>query len=307
MIVLLGDMPADVEQRTRRIAPEMEVVRGLEGGQMLEGAVVVVGRPDFDDLESAGRLRWLQLSSAGANQYVDRVPEHVLLTTASGVYGIPVAEHVFAMMLGLVRGVPESVRSAAERHWNRDARYDEIYGRTCGVLGFGDIGREVARRASAFGMRVLALKRTAADPPAFVEEVFGMDRLGDFLAACDHIVNTLPDTPHTQHVIDADAFASVRRGSYFYNVGRGRTVDEAALIDALHSGRLAGAGLDVFEEEPLPEESPLWSMANVILTPHVGGATPREAERVAGVFLENLQRWVDGRSLMNVVDRKLGY
>lgn len=307
MIVLLGDLPADVDQRIRRIAPEMEVVRGLEDGQILEDAVIVVGRPDVADLESAGRLRWLQLSSAGANRYVGRVPEHVLLTSASGVYGIPAAEHVFAMMLGLVRAVPVSVRSAAERHWNRDAQYDEIYGRTCGVLGFGDIGREVARRAAAFGMRVLALKRAAADPPEYVQEVFGMDRLADFLAECDHIVSTLPDTPHTHHVINADAFSSIRPGSYFYNVGRGRTVDESALIDALHSGRLAGAGLDVFEEEPLPEESPLWSMANVILTPHVGGATPREAERVAGVFLENLRRWVEGRPMMNVVDRTLGY
>lgn len=305
MILVLIDVPDGFEARVRQIDSGIRLSRGEE--KAIPEAEIIVGRPDIRALASASRLRWLQLSSAGANRYVDVVREDVMLTTASGVYGIPASEHVFAMMLGLVRRIPDSVRLAQQSDWDRERSYNELFGRTCGILGLGDIGLEVARRAHAFGMRVIGLKRTRERAPEFIEAVFVVDELAEFLAQSDHIVNTLPDTKHTHRLIDERALTSVRSGSYFYNIGRGRTVDERALIDALRDGRIAGAGLDVFEKEPLPKESPLWRMTNVIITPHVGGSSPREDERVAQVFLENLQRWVDKRPLLNVVDRELGY
>ena len=307
MILVLVQTPEEFEERLREIAPEMVVAYESGRDARFEEAEIILGRPAVEALDRAKKLRWLQLSSAGANRYAGRVREDVVLTTASGVYGVPGAEHVFAMMLGLVRSVPHSVRSAEKKEWDRGARYDELFGRTCGVLGLGDIGREVARRAHAFGMRVLALKRTITDGPEYVDEVFGMDRLHEFLSRCDHVVNTLPLTPLTAQVIEEEALSFCREGSFFYNIGRGGTVDEAALVRALRSGRLAGCGLDVFEEEPLPPSSPLWSMENVIVTPHVGGASPREADRVADLFLDNLERWRAGHPLRNVVNRDFGY
>lgn len=307
MILILVDMPAGFDERIRRLRPEARLVHREDEPESLEEAEIILGWPNVETIPRARRLRWIQLPSAGADRYVGRLPDDVVLTNASGVYGIPVAEHVFSMMLGLVRALPHSVRAAQRSQWDRDGSYDELYGRTCGVLGLGDIGMEVSRRAAAFGMRVIAFKRQASVPPEFVDEVYGHERLGKFLAECHHVVNTLPETPQTVHLLDERAFKAVREGAYFYNVGRGKTVDETALVEALRSGRLAGCGLDVFEEEPLSPESPLWSLPNVIITPHVAGASPRESDRLADLFMENLTRWVADRPLLNVVDQEAGY
>ena len=304
MILVLVDVPEDFDDRVERIDDSLTIRRDADA---LLDAEVIFGRPDIAELSRAKNLKWLQLSSAGANRYVNDVGEDVVLTTASGVYGVPAAEHVLAMMLSLARAIPHSVRAAQSSEWDRSRPCDELFGRTCGVLGLGDIGLEVARRAQAFGMRVIGMKRTRGICPDFVDEVFVVDELDEVLAQSDHIVNTLPDTKDTHHMIDGLALKNVRPGSYFYNVGRGRTVDEAALVGALQQGTLAGAGLDVFESEPLPKKSPLWRMPNVIVTPHVAGSSPREDERVAHIFLENLKRWVDGQPLNNVVDRELEY
>ncbi len=311
MILVLFDPPSDFEQRVHGILPDEEVVRAVHGDEAypdsLERADVVVGRPSADDLRQAGRLSWLQLSSAGADQYVDAVRDDVVITAANGVYGIPTSEHAIAMMLALVRRLPSSVRASGARCWERALEYDELYGRTCGVLGLGDIGSAVARRVKAFGMRVTALRRRPGNPPEYVDAMYGPDGLYEMLASCDHLVNTLPGTPETRHFIDAAALARMKPGAYVYNVGRGSTLDERALALALEDGKLAGAGLDVFEQEPLPADSPLWSMSNVVITPHRGGSSPREDERVAELFLENLARKVRGEELLNVVDRNLGY
>lgn len=305
MILVLIDAPTDFEIRVHEILPDEEVVRGRS--ELLGDAAIILGRPLVDGLDETSNLRWIQLSSAGADRYVRVVRKDVVLTSARGVYGIPVAEHVFAMMLAFARSLPEAMRSASEARWDRAVASGELHGRTCGILGFGDIGREVARRAKAFGMRVVAAKRTSAAPSAGVDHLYGAHELGDLFAEADHVVNTLPDTGETYHIVNADVLARAKQGSYFYNVGRGRTVDEGSLIAALQDGRLAGAGLDVFEVEPLPVDSALWRMSNVIITPHVAGSSPREDERVAELFLTNLQRWVDGRTMLNVVDRDLGY
>lgn len=307
MILVLIEVPPGFERRIRALSPDAQIVFEAELPDAVEEAEIMVGHPHPIHLGRARRLRWLQLASAGADRYIGCIDPGVVLTTASGVYGVPAAEHTMSMMLAIVRALPQAVRSASRTEWTRDVVRTELYGRTCGVLGFGDIGREVAVRARAFGMRVLALKRSPASAEGLADAVFGPHQLHDFLSRCDHIVNTLPLTDETVHLLGASAFASCPRGSYFYNIGRGGTVDEKALVDALQSGRLAGCGLDVFEEEPLPQESPLWSMPNVLITPHVGGESPETSRRVAEIFLENLGRWVADRPLLNRVEHERGY
>lgn len=311
MILALFDPPSDFEQRVHGVYPDEEVIRARRGDQRypdaLEQAGIIIGRPDVDDLERAARLSWLQLSSAGADHYVDAVRAEIVITAANGVYGVPTSEHALAMMLAMVRCLPASVRAAGRKAWERSVEYDELYGRTCGILGLGDIGSAIARRARAFGMRVTALRRRPGNPPEYVDEIYGRDGLLQMLPECDHVVNALPATPATRHLIDATALARMKPTAYLCNVGRGATIDEAALAHALQDGKLAGAALDVFETEPLPSDSPLWALPNVLITPHTGGSSPREDERVAELFLENLARKARGEELLNVVDRDLGY
>lgn len=277
--------------------------------QALGQAHVVFGWLSDEQITRAGRLRWWQLTSAGAARQAQNTPDHVLLTCARGVHSIPMAEHVLAMMLALSRGLVEDVQAAPGKQWKHPATRIELLGATCLILGLGDVGREVAQRTRAMGMRVLAVKRHV-DPGQTVEHVdeladaAGLDRL---LPQADHIVVTLPGVPGTQHTLSAERIARLRKGAYIYNVGRGMTIDEMALIEALRSGRLAGAGLDVFETEPLPPDSPLWMLPNVILSPHASAGTPRTGERLAAMFIEQLKRYVAGEPVENVVDRKLRY
>lgn len=311
MILALFDPPSDFEQRVRGIAPDARVVRSRREAagfdEALAQAEIIIGRPEVADVARAPHLTWVQLSSAGADQYVGTVREEVVITAANGVYGVPTAEHALAMMLAMVRGLHTAVRDAEDRTWRRPLQYDELYGSTCGVLGFGDIGSTIARRAKAFGMRVVALRRSPDNPPEYVDAMYGQDGLRELLTESDHVVNALPATDATHHLLNAVRLSQMKSSAILYNVGRGSTVDERALIDALRDGKLAGAALDVFEEEPLPAGSPLWEMPNVIITPHRGGSSPREDERVADLFLDNLARRRSGKPLRNVIDRDLGY
>ena len=286
-MLILADLPGDAIERIRAAAAPLCVERVRRGepsfAEFLPRAEVIVGGIWPDDVERAQGLRWLQLGSAGANRIVDMLPGHVILTNASGVFGVPIAEHVLAMMLALTRQIPESVRAAGEARWSQPGGRVELYGATCGIIGLGDIGTEVARRAKAFGMRVLAIKRQPSDKPAFVDELWDVSGLDRLLGESDHIANCLPGTDHTGHLLDGRRIGLMKPGAYFYNIGRGSTVDEAALIAALQSGQLAGAGLDVFEQEPLPPASPLWRMENVLITPHRSGQSPRNSERLATI------------------------
>lgn len=320
-ILVLEPTPEDFDERVRAVAPDAAVTHaheqaragsGARAGESeleaaLERAEILLGRPTEENLAKAARLKWIQLPSAGANSYVGRIPAHILLTSANGVYGVPASEHVFALMLAVARAIPQYVRNQAEPRWDREGSFVELYGSTCGVLGLGDIGLAVAERARAFGMRVIGSRRTKGNPPPGLEEVFAPGDLERMLAQCDFVVNTLPETPATRGLLDRSKLRAMKQGAVVVNVGRGTTIDEAALVEALQDGHLGGAGLDVFEEEPLPGASALWSMPNVIITPHVGGSSPRGDERVAELFLDNLRRYREGRTLRNLVDRELGY
>jgi len=221
---------------------------------------------------------------------------------------IEVAEHALALLLALSRKVAFYHLATKQGRYELQAgpKLRRIEGQTLGIVGLGAIGRRIATIASAFGMRVTALKRTTAAAVG-VERTFGPGQLVPFLKEAEYVVNTLPLTPQTRGYFGAQEFAAMRSDAVFINIGRGGTVQTAALLHALQSGSIAGAALDVTDPEPLPSEHPLWAMDNVILTPHYAGAHPGYVQRASAIFLENLARFVAGAELTNVVDKQAGY
>nr|WP_246294684.1 D-2-hydroxyacid dehydrogenase [Schlegelella koreensis] len=281
-----------------------------------DGAAVAWGGPDFGAiLDAAPRLEWLHQRGAGIDA-IDRarlLASRVVLTNGSGNHAPNMAEHVLALMLAFARGLPALMRAQQAARWEtpHPDQLFELSEQTLAIVGLGAIGGALATRAAALGMRVIGVRRSApadARPMAGVDEqLHGADGLDAALARADHVAVTLPLTEATRRLFDAARFARCKPGAYFYNVGRGGTVDQDALLAALRSGRIAGAGLDVTEPEPLPADSPLWREPNVIVTAHSSGQTPRSFERYQRLLLENLGRWVRGETLLNVVDKQLGY
>jgi D-2-hydroxyacid dehydrogenase (NADP+) len=280
--------------------------------------------------QQSPHLRWIQLPSAGVDHLLGTPiwASDVLICSSAGIHAVPMAEHGMAMTLALARHLPAIVRAQDSDTWNHDLgqHVSELRGRTMGILGWGKIGNSLAHLAAAFGMRVIGtrysvavsqgVQRTAAafsDPPWLEPEdlpadiVYPAVQIDEVVAESDVVVSLLPLTNETRHAIGERQFAAMPRGAIFISLGRGAVVDEEALIRALRSGRLAGAGLDVFESEPLPRTSPLWHMHSVIVSPHVGGNSDRTTERAAHLFAVNLSRYLEGHPLLNVVDRRRGY
>jgi phosphoglycerate dehydrogenase-like enzyme len=293
--------------RIREIVPDVELVI-KPGREMTEADVrsadIVWGWPRPPHVEGASRLRWIQLASAGADHWTGIRPE-VLLTKSSGVFGIPIAEWVIGAMVALSRGFHLYRDQQRERIWKAGGAR-EVFGATVGLVGLGDIGQNVAVRAKGLGCRVLgARRRSGTAAPPSVDAVLPLD---DLLPLADYLVLAVPHTPETNGLISAGRLERMKRGSCLLNVGRGATLDEQALIEALRSGRLSGAALDVTAVEPLPPESPLWEMPNVIITPHSSGRSQEaNADRRTDIFCDNLRRFLAGEPLRNAVDRQAGY
>lgn len=264
--------------------------------------------------QMAPKLRWLQLTSAGVDRLLESpiLGSGITVTTASGIHAIPIGEYVLGAMLALAKGFPQAMAAQRERAW-RPYLPEELHGMTVGIIGLGAIGREVARLAKAFGMRVLACRRSCQRPqerPPDAPEVdllLPPSQLQRLLAEADYLVLAVPLTPETRGLIGPRELATMKRGARLINVARGSVVDEDALLDALRSGHLAGAVLDVFRQEPLPPESGLWELPQVLLTPHISGGTPRYMERAIELFCDNLRRYLAGEPLRNVVDPQRGY
>jgi D-2-hydroxyacid dehydrogenase (NADP+) len=265
-----------------------------------------------DLLEAATRLRWMHAAGAGVERYeLARIAARgVMLTNSSGVSAPNMAEHVLGMMIALTRRFPQLLRAQIQHEWRDEATHREVgelQGQTVLIAGMGEVGRAVAQRAAAFGMRVNGLRRRADALQAGFNQVFAIGDLHAALANADHVVVTLPNTPRSGGLFDAAAFAAMKPGAAIYNVGRGPVIDTAALIAALASGHLGGAGLDVTDPEPLPADSPLWDMENVLITAHTSGATPRYWERQADLIAENIRRIQRGDAPRNLVDLEAGY
>jgi phosphoglycerate dehydrogenase-like enzyme len=278
-----------------------------------------------DLAQRAPNLKWVQLLSAGADHAMGAVKSGgFTVTTASGIHATPIAEYTIASMLAYAHRFHIMLRSQLKHEWLRQGfpgTIEELRGKTFGVIGYGSIGRESARMAQALGMRVLALKRDPnnrhddgwcpaglGDPEGTIpEKFFGPEEREEIVRKSDYLTVTLPLTEHTRKFLGAKEIAAMRPGAYIVNIGRGEVIDEAALIEALKAGKIGGAGLDVFEKEPLPKESPIWDLENVILTPHMSGANRGYLDKACALFADNLRRFVAGQPLLNVVNPQLGY
>lgn len=261
-----------------------------------------------DLLTSAGKLRFIQSISAGVEQYDARLlaQRGVRLASAQGVNEKAVAQHAMALMLALVRRLPEARDNQARRHWrgmvsNFEAREDELGGKTLLVVGLGGIGGRLARLAKAFEMQVLGVRRNPAAGGEGADELHGQDSLAGLLPRADFVALTCPLTPETRGLIDAGALGRMKPTAFLINVARGAVVDEAALVSALAQGGIAGAGLDCFAQEPLPDSSPLWAFPNVLITPHAAGETRRYEDNVLDLLARNLDRLRRGEAPINQI------
>jgi phosphoglycerate dehydrogenase-like enzyme len=306
--------PASLDQ-IRALFPDHELLVTEDHAQIethLEEIEIAAGNFPHDLLLRAPNLVWYQQWGAGAD-WLLKTPEAAdkdwTLVNASGVHAIPISEHILALMLAFARDLNGAFKMQQQHQWKKAARAElfELAGKTLLLVGVGAIGERTALIASALGMRVWGVRRDPSAVAAGVEAMFGSSSLGELLPQADFVVLTVPLTHETQGMIGEAELRAMKPSAYLINIGRGGTVQTGALVRALQEGWIAGAGLDVVAPEPLPADSPLWEMENVILTGHYAGLTPRYFERAFAIFLDNLQRYKAGRPLRNIVDKRLGY
>lgn len=313
----------DQEQLRAALGPDALLL--VSGGDALHDAmrahpeadVLSTFFPPADTFDLLPHLRWIALPSAGADHVLRAGlvrPGGPIVTTANGVHSVPIGEFVFSMLLAWLRHWPQIVEAQRTSTWPprpewRQLSGRELYGNTLLVIGLGAIGRYVARLGRGFGMHVIATRRTAhsgaTDPDA--NELLPMSRLHDALSRADFVVVSVPATPETHHLIGAAELRAMQPSAFLVNIARGTIIDEPALIEALRAGQLGGAGLDVVEHEPLAPDSPLWTMPNVIISPHISGSTDQYSRRFTDLFLDNLARYRTGQPMRNVVDPTRGY
>ena len=296
---------AEGEARWRALLDRAEVLLGIPGDSAEGLAEAVNGLPG---------LRWVHATSAGAGEQVRKAGlppealERVAITTSSGVHAKPLAEFAVLGLLVVAKELPRLVEQQRARVWpEAHTPLRELSGQTLFLVGLGEIGREVARLGKALGMRTVGFRRTEGPPPDGVDEVHGPQRLTELAGQADAMVVSLPMTEQTAGLVDRATIERLPASCIFVNVGRGGVVDEPALIDALRDRRIAGAVLDVFATEPLPADSPLWTLPNVLVTPHAAALSARENERITELFSDNLRRYLDGRPLRNVVEPGIYY
>lgn len=263
---------------------------------------------DWDAVVKRGRLRWIQSSAAGLDWCLvpSVIDSPIPVCNASGLFANQVGEQTLALLLGLLRGLPTFFRQQQAKDFTRRPTGD-LHGKTVGIIGLGGNGKRLAELLAPFRCRILATDWLPREAPPGVEAVYGADRLNDVLPLVDILILCVPLNGHTRGMIAAKELARMKRGAILINVARGPVVVEKDLVAALQSGHLAGAGLDVTEVEPLPQESPLWSMPNVIITPHVGAQAASRNDDATALFCDNLRRYFAGQPLRNVVDKRLGF
>lgn len=314
--VVLVYMPDEIVSDMRALLPGVEVVAGESPGDVIAampGADALIGTCERELIDAADRLVWVQITSAGVEHCLDHpafTSGKVVLSNGQKLSSPVLGEHAVALALALARQLPAYVRNMRSGAWDRNSDTSRamvpLSGRTMLVAGLGGIGTEAARRGAALGMRVIGTRNSSREGPPFVDYVGLSDELFALAAQADVVVNALPLTEGTAGLFDDRFFSAVKPGAIFVNVGRGGTVNTAALLAALEDGRISGAGLDVTDPEPLPPDHPLWQRDDVIITPHVAG---RGDERVrhALLLVENLRRYAAGEALLNVVDPEKGY
>jgi phosphoglycerate dehydrogenase-like enzyme len=276
--------------------------------------ILIGGRLTEEQWNRAERLKWIHVPWAGVNVLlsVEGIRRSdILITNSSGVMSDSVADQVMGYVLMLNRDLHRQVGAQGRREWSRyeleSTRRQILRGKTIAILGYGAIGRAIAQRACGFGMRVVAMKNDTSSIPQGVDAIFGPDQLHELLAGSDYVVVALPLTDATRGVLGDEEFRRMKPTAFLINIARGQIVRETELIEALRSGTIAGAALDVFEQEPLPADSPLWGLENVIVTPHSAGGYHGFRQSVVDLFLDNLRRYAGGGPMLNVVRKEEGY
>jgi len=317
--ILLGIPPDEVTAaqlaEIRALAPGHRVLVSRDHAEMeaaLDDIEIVFDGFPRDLLARAPKLRWYQQGSAGVDwllRHPELAAKDFILTNGSGIHAVPISEQIMAYCFALARELPSAVHAQRERRWARGEfnHVFELAGQTMLLIGVGAIGGRTAEIAKGIGMRVLGVRRNPEVAHPAVEAMYAPGRLLEALPLADWVVITAPYTPETKGMIGERELRAMKPTAYIVNIGRGATIQQAALVRALQEGWIRGAGLDVTDPEPLPADSPLWDMPNVIITPHTSGRTPRRPERAMALFLDNLGRYLRGEPMRNVVDKKLGY
>lgn len=270
---------------------------------------ILLSGSEIPKIASKSNVKWIHVSSAGVDKLSEELKKSsIVITNSSGVHPIPISEHVLGFMLMFARQLNKAYKSQIDRKWNREMTgVFELRGKTVGIIGMGRIGSQIGRLTKAIGMKVFTVAREVHKKEKFVDKLYVYKDIDAVLKEADFVVNALPSTTETFHLFKADKFNKMKRSAYFINIGRGKTVNENDLIDALKNRKIAGAGLDVFELEPLPAKSLLWKLENVIITPHVSGLTPYYMDRVIDIFSMNLKAYLSKKPLPNKIDKQRGY
>jgi len=300
-------------EKIRAVAPGFDVVSGDEADGFVNEWEIVFGPVTQHQLRDAKNLKWMHAQSAGIEQYLRPewgLMDSTVITNSAGMYGIGIAEHMIAFTLMLMRQMHGYVAQQSQRKWGNLGSVQSIYGSLITVVGLGGIGSQYAARCRALGATVRGVVRTArADIPDCVDDLFTIDQLDDAISDADVVALILPSTAETAQLFNKKRMLKMKKGAIILNTGRGTAIDQDAMIALLESGHLGGAGLDVTEPEPLPAESKLWGLPNVILTPHIsgGGSLALTTDLIVDRFIEYLQDYIAGRPFKKIVDRKAGY
>mgnify|MGYP001217859658 CR=1 FL=1 len=312
-ILINTDLTPNQRQRIESVSDQIHVTQPQGQAELLLDASdsdVIFGGFNKTLFDTCSKLKWVQVLGSGVDGalFPEFVESQVILTSAKGFVGTHLADQTWALLLGLLRGIGRAVR---ERTWDnrmsiRHATW-ELSGRTLGIVGMAGTGLEVARRASGFEMEIIAVDPEAVATPSFVKSVRKMEGFYDLLAESDIVSICAPLTKETENLFDLSAFRQMKSHALLINVTRGRIVNGPDLIRALEDGLIGGAGLDVTPEEPLPSDSPLWDMPNVIVTPHVAGGSPIRQDRTVDLFCQNLERFLSGKPMISQIDKRKGY
>ncbi|OIK16221.1 hydroxyacid dehydrogenase [Bacillus sp. MUM 116] len=315
-MVVTHNLTQEQVNRIHKLIPDWELIVSKDKTiwqEHLQTAEIIAGwKKGMEEycLSPVSKLKWLQTRSAG----VDSLPleklksQNIMVTSANGVHAYPISETIFALMLGLTRKIHAYVRNQQSKTWHHAHMGLELHEKTVGILGVGSIGKETAKIAKAFGMHVIGVRHSGKHEE-YVDEMYTPNDLNTLLPKCDYVVITLPLTKDTSQLIGKEQFDLMKPSAFFINISRGEIVVEKDLVQALKDGKIAGAGLDVFEKEPLTEDSPLWEMEKVIITPHTAGSTEHYNQRVIeNILIPNLKSYLSGQTpTENLVDFSKGY
>ncbi len=315
-ILVMIDMDEAHKKALAEAAPQAHFIfadndDNLPSAEMMAEVNIIIGNPRRRLLSYAKKLEWMQLQSAGANLYTEpgMLPENCVLTNATGCFGLAISEYMIGMVLNLFQKFPAYHDNQKNHVWRNEGAVKSIYDSTALVIGMGDIGSEFSSRFRAMGGHVIGVRRSAHNKPDYVDELYPMEQIDALLPRADVVTLSLPETPLTKKMFGKERLSLMKQDAILLNVGRGSAIDTDALCDALNSGHLGGAAIDVTDPEPLPADHPAWNAKNLLITPHIsGGYNLRQTrDSVFSVCKENLSNYMAGAPLKNMVDLSTGY